>query len=305
MPLKIIGDGLAGLLLARALKKSAIPFTLYGQRESNTPPIALVHLFAGRSFKRDVVEVQAFERAIHHWDQEDLAQKMTVKRHIKAGGRLARSLKNTVVPQSFKPQVVDESWVKYSPGYAIQTHELEKRLRAELADDIRYERLTSLKPGARHILACGTGIDTFIDAPWQKPGGRVVMIAHQNLDAISIGHGAHLAPNGSWAAIGGRFTPTGEILGDELECAEKLVGETYKVGRIWSGNRCLIQDDRWPVIGWFNQKTFIFSGFGSRALFWLPYAVELAEDALKRGDNGAIPPRLGPERLGDKLRIHP
>ena len=50
--------------------------------------------------------------------------------------------------------------------------------------------------------------------------------------------------------------------------------------------------DRWPLVGWLDGKTFVFAGFGGRALFWLPYCCDLAVEALRSGSNAEIPERL-------------
>ena len=48
MTYHIVGDGLAGLVLARRLLDEGNDVVLYGDGQTNTPPVGLVHLAAAR-----------------------------------------------------------------------------------------------------------------------------------------------------------------------------------------------------------------------------------------------------------------
>lgn len=286
--LHVLGDGLAGLMLARALPEAVV----HGDGASNTPPLALVHLYAGRSFRRHPLEVDAFKAAIDYWRSCSLAREFQVVRHFRQGDRLQRSAAEA--PCQFAPSQEGPQFC-YGPAFTIETQRLEQKLREECrvlagrVDDPRFYPL--------NVWAVGTALKEMLPGPWDHSSGRLLR-AQGRLESIVIGQGVHLAPRGNEMVIGGRSRPAVQGgHGDELECAARLLGKAPRYLSEWRGQRLACALDRWPLVGWWEPQVFVFGAFASRALFWLPYCVQLAVKALADGHNQAIPAALSVERI--------
>ncbi len=277
----IVGDGLAGLMLASRLNGVEV----WGENRSNTPPRALVHLFAGRTFRRDPVEIQAFRRAVEYWRAEPLAQEYPVERSITLGDRLDRSLEASSVPSEFQPRRVDSGRVRYGPGFSIAAQALRDRWLAR----VPYRRARYQDDGRPRVLATGTEIaQTLGQVEWDRSEGECWTCPGESPASIVIGRGLHIAPGDREVVIGGR---------PDLDTAAELSGTLYQKGEVWSGQRCANAKDRRPVLGWLDERTFLFCSFGSRGLFWLPYCADLAVEALQSGSEEGIPPELSWRRL--------
>ena len=299
MTIHLVGDGLAGLLLARHLRELSHPVTVYGDGETNTPPAALVHLFAGRTFRRDEIELECFAEAVRTWRAEPLAQEYPVRRKLRSGERLERSLENAELPLQWRPRRLEDDWVEYSPGFSIASKALEERLRAELGESYRPGRQDWRELADLKILAVGIdAAEDFPEEPWDLSSGRTVQTQSEPGEHLIIGDGVHRAPflsqqQEQTVILGGRSSPTSPRPQDEIEIATRLTGLRHAEISTWSGQRCAARDHR-PVLGWLDPSTFLFLGFGSRALFWLPYCVKLAARAL---EGEPIDPQLDLARL--------
>lgn len=296
----VIGDGLAGLTIAQRLAQDGSLQAIYGNGQSNTPPVALLHLFAGRSFRRDSLEVQAFKQAVSFWGAlPELGERFQIRRLVQPQSRLAKSLDQA--PAGFIPSSLGLNWLEYGPGFSINTAKLEKNLRQTLKPYYCRQTINPDQVEGLKILATGAKASLlFPNLPWDASSGRLV-IARTSLTTrnILIGLGLHLAPYPKTGdncqlehslVLGGRFSASGQELGDELELANELLELAYatklspkekvRLKSHWSGERLSLIDHR-PVIGPVDQKTIAFFGFGTRALFWIPYCLELTLAALK------------------------
>lgn len=301
MTYHIVGDGLAGLVLARRLLDEGNDVVLYGDGQTNTPPVGLVHLFAGRSFRRSELELETFAEAVRFWRNESLAQEFSVQRKLSPGDRLDRSLEEAELPQEWTPTRLNAGWVEYSPGFSVAAQALERRLREELMSSY-HQGLRDWRelPGVR-ILALGQRAPTLgPEFPWDLSQGRTVeALSDSMLEVLVIGGGVHRAPypGGRTVILGGRSSPLGPPPEDELEIAVELTGAPHQELSTWSGHRCAAPDHR-PILGWLDPRTFVFLGFGSRALFWLPYCVKATRESLKGAETH---PELDWSRFNGKL----
>lgn len=277
-------------MLAHRLHARGESVEVFGDDRANTPPVALVHLFAGRTFRKSHLEVLAFQKAVEHWRTEPLAQEWPVRRHIKTNDRLDRSLEQSEVPEDYKPRRAGHELVEYSPGFSIATQDLRERLLGELGPRVHQQNIDpTIVPGPR-ILALGARApEHILNISWDLSGGRTVEVeCAETSQRIEIGHGLHIAPRPDVSAaneparlvLGGRSSATGPGAGDEVPAAAALTGLTYEERESWQGKRCAPAADRWPVLGHKDPETFLFCGFGSRALFWLPACLDLAVCAL-------------------------
>lgn len=284
MTISVVGDGLAGLMLAHRLHKGGSEVTLYGDGNTNTPPVGLVHLFAGRSFVRSPFELDCFEEAVRHWRSEPLALELPVRRKVAEGSRLQKSLQQAQLPKEWTPQPVGDEWVQYRPGFSVAAQQLESHLRTELGSRYRPGQVDWKElPGVR-VLALGYRASSEWARDWDLSRGRTVEASGGSVDSLWIGGGVHRAPFPGRASVvlGGRSNFNGNCPEDELPIADALTGEEHRELSTWSGLRCAPRDHR-PLLGWLDDSTFVFVGFGSRALFWLPQCVKLAEAALRDG----------------------
>lgn len=278
MTIQLVGDGLAGLFLARQLRELGHLVTVYGDGKTNTPPAALVHLFAGRSFRRDRLELECFAEAVRTWRAEPLAQEYPVRRKLRGADRLQRSLDQAELPSPWRPHRFDDDWVEYSPGFSVASKALEGRLRAELGESYRPHRRDWRELPGLKVLAVGLdAAEVLPELPWDLSRGRTVQAKSAPGEHLVIGDGVHRAPipgqhQPQTVILGGRSSPNSAPPQDEIEIANRLTGCGHIEVSTWLGQRCAARDHR-PVLGWLDPSTFLFLGFGSRALFWLPLSV--------------------------------
>lgn len=300
--ISIIGDGLAGLMLADRLLAEGYQVSVYGQACSNTPPVGLVHLFAGRTFRRSDLELVAFEKAISHWRQEPLAQEFEVHRVVQPGDRLHRSAAAHNLPPHYAPRPLREGWVQYGPGFSVASKNLETRLRKQLEPCFRSGWVQPNSIAGKKVLALGSGVATWWpEVAWDLSSGRTVQAQPvRPASAIMIGLGMHIAPapGQTEVVLGGRFSPHG-LPEDEIAKAQELTGLEHREGDAWYGQRCSPALDRRPCLGYLGEDSFAFFGFGSRALFWLPHCLDLAVLALA---GGSLPEDLQVTRLQPSIK---
>lgn len=302
MSISILGDGLAGLMLADRLTDQGHDVLVFGDGASQTPPVGLVHLFAGRTFRRSALEQAVFATAMEHWRASPRAREFKVHRQTPAGDRLERSLLHLDLPSPLTPRPLKPGWMEYGPGFAVEAQRLEGDLRTRLGAKIRTGRFTTDDlPGPTRVLAVGCNAPDYLpEVRWDLSGGRVVRAAVATPSrTIVIGSGLHSVPaaDDRTVVLGGRHSAvSGEMYGDELELAGGLTGQEHHEVDEWRGQRCSPMLDHRPVVGWLEGETLAFFGFGSRALFWLPYCVERAVEALT-GATGSLPPEFSPTRF--------
>ena len=278
MTIEVVGDGLAGLMLTRRLLADGHQVRLRGDGKSNAPPVGLVHLFAGRSFRRSALDLACFSEAIEYWRVEPSAQEFIVRRSFNPGDRLDRSLAKAEIPEKWRPVRRDESTVDYAPGFAVAAQEFESKLR----DEVRAQEGFAGESSVRVLALGARAPELWPDRDWDCSGGRTVEATAAQNETIRIGYGLHLTPfpGRETVVLGGRFSATGPAPRDELEKASVLTGASHDFVSSWEGRRCAPLDHR-PVLGWIDPTTFVFFGFGSRALFWLPYCSLIGARALR------------------------
>ena len=296
----LVGDGIAGRMLARWMLDSELEFVQYGDGRTNTPPVGFVHLFQGRTFHRDAIEVEAFRRAIEFWRGEDLATEWEVERSVTPGDRLDRSAGTETVPEEWRPVRVAPDLYRYGPGFTVQAFALGEEVPVEVVrGEVAFEELDGPV-----VHATGLAVQELLpDYRWDINPGRTVQAVGPSLpDRLYLRAGCHLGadPDGRALTVGGRVNSKGEAKDDETDLASQILGAPVKYESHWWGERIANALDRWPLVGWLDAKTFVFAGFGGRALFWLPYCCDLAVEALRTGRNDRIPERLRAGRFSAK-----
>ena len=299
--IKILGDGIAGTLLAAELLRQGLPFLQYGDGRSQTPPVAFVHLFQGRTFRRDPLETDAFRWAVDHWRREEWALEWAVERSVSEGDRLHRSAGTDSIPEEFRPQALSPLTFLYKPGFTVAAAAIQQRERDKFRSHIRSEHADPEDLEGPVVHASGLAIQTLLPSlPWDINSGRTVCARSSRPPTrLILDGGCHLGanPRDEGFTIGGRVNSKGRAKNDELELASEILGAEVHFQSEWWGKRIANAHDRWPLMGWLDEKNFAFAGFGGRALFWLPYCCSLAAEALHSGSNRAIPEKLRADRF--------
>lgn len=301
----IVGDGLAGIWLARVLMDRCSELICYGNGKPNTPPVAFVHLFQGRTFRRKQLEVKAFKRAVEFWAECSLAQEWSVERRVDEGGRLHRSAHDSGVPPEYAPKESRPLHFQYGPGFTVAAQRLVETWRGQLGSKFLSGQVDPGELEGARVFANGLEIAKRIPSlSWDtNPGRTVEGFCSEHPDEkpeyLVLAKGFHLGgnPNCPGFTIGGRVNSKGQAKNDEAQLAREYLGKPVSIRSEWWGKRIANAADRWPLIGWLNDTDFVFAGFGGRALFWLPYCAPLAADAVLSGTNTGIPESLSVARF--------
>jgi hypothetical protein len=297
----VLGGGLAGSSLHHRLTREGIPASFCSQGETNTPPVGFVHLFQGRTFHRTAVEVEAFLKAVEFWRRDPLAREWTVRRSVKEGDRLHRSAHTESVPEPFRPREVEPYLYQYGPGFTVASVEYVRRMQAETG----LPQPALNHPSGVTIHATGLSVQELLpDLPWDVNPGRTVegscpLAPEVRPTHLTLHQGLHMGgnPHNTHFTLGGRVNSRGEAKDDEAQLASSILGREVELNSEWWGKRVANALDRWPLIGWLTPSDFVFAGFGGRALFWLPYCVEVASEAIMARTNSNIPAPLRADRF--------
>ena len=299
--IRILGAGLAGSFLHHHLARQGISTVFLGRGETNTPPVGFVHLFQGRTFHRHPVEVEAYQTAVKFWRAEPLAREWRGKRAVKEGDRVHRSADTDTVPEEFRPAEMAPLSFQYGPGFTVASGALVERMQGETGkpsvgsdagEDVTVyavgKAVQELMPSLRWDTNPGRTVEGFCpEEPTLQPS------------FLHLHKGLHMGgnPSGDGFTLGGRVNSKGEAKDDEAELAGSILQKQVELRSEWWGERIANALDRWPLVGWLDESRFIFAGFGGRALFWLPYCVQVAREALLTRNNAAIPMELRPDRF--------
>ena len=288
----LVGDGIAGRMLAHRMLEASLEFVQYGDGRANTPPVGFVHLFQGRTFHRDAIEVEAFRKALDFWRGEELASEWEVERSVKPGDRLDRSADTDTVPEEWRPVPAGADLYRYGPGFTVQAVALAAAVPVEVVPG----RVDTRGMEGPVIHATGLAVQELLPGyRWDINPGRTVQGTCSRLpERLYLKAGCHLGadPGGERLTVGGRVNSKGEAKDDETDLASQILGAPVHYHSEWWGERIANALDRWPLVVWLDEKTFVFAGFGGRALFWLPYCCELAVESLRTGSDEGIPAGL-------------
>lgn len=295
------------MTLAAELVRRGHEVRLTGTGASQAPEVAVVHLFAGRSFRRSRLELEAFEEAVAYWRGRPEAVELPAVRWGQPGDRLEKSASSLDLPEArwagWRPlgEPADPSeplagtlW-RYGPTFAVLTGLYLGRLGEELA---WVPKESTVQADEIEVLALGCGLQERLgEVGWDRSSGSLQrVVLERDLQAgLYLGPGFHLAllSPGCVGWLGGGRGDGSE----QREAAGERLGFGVQKVTERRGERLALALDRRPLLGWLSARTFVFGGFGGRGFFWLPYCVKAAAEALERPDRaGAIPEGLRLER---------
>ena len=291
MKVRIIGDGVAGTLVAHALTSRGHDVSVVGSRQVPARGVtALVHPFAGRSVELPDVEERAWLAAqplLQQFLAQGVARRVPMVRPLigDAGVRLERSFDR--VSEAFRASwglAVEEHptlgrSLVYEDCYGIDMRTALETLRSDLRYELVEPDVTVLAPG--HELAQwveGDDVRAF--------GGQLAVLSAGLENAVS-GGGVHVVPTMDGRACAGStwWDPEAPVA-DEAAAADlqgryhALFGTCPAIEQVWQGFRCVYQPDRRPVVGFLDDHFAVAGALGTRGWLWAPWVAQQIADAV-------------------------
>lgn len=303
--IRVVGDGVAGTLIALALRRSGAGVVLHGDRVAATGSArTLVHRHAGRSFQTDALEDAAWPVAVEFLRSlmnEDAVRELEMVRPVQE--RLGSSLETAADAASIRradhPVLGDV--FRYGPAFAIDVQATLEHLHARAARAGVVHRgrlLPDESVGERTVVAVGAALPDWVAGlDLQLQGGHLVTFSGRLDHAISA-RGVHVVPSGSDAICAGStwWDPAAPLPDTDAiaDLRRRLVGAGIDAGdalSVWRGVRCIHATDRRPVVGRLDQSdTWIVGALGTRGWLWAPWLAERLTAAMLHGE--PLPERL-------------
>lgn len=269
MKVKIVGNGIAALMLAEKLSEESIDVVVLGSGPSQAPPQVMVHLYAGRSFRRSKIEIDAFEESVRYWRGSPFSTETKVNRDTNP--RLEKSVGETK-EHPWEQPVLEERRFSYGPGFVVDANGLidDIRRRVDYRDVYIDERNAHLLENCDQVI-WATGFRSQL--PYcSLNDGLSIAVPQQKTTGIVIGKGIHHASNSAMSSIGGAFlnSELQEPKHALLERAATILSQdelnVFIDGNIFVGKKS-VSSDRFPVVGLDQNNEFVFTAFGARAFF--------------------------------------
>ncbi len=283
MKVKIVGNGIAAFMLAEKLERENVEVNVIGIGPPQSPPQVMVHLFAGRSFRRSKLELDAFKDAVEYWRKSPFSTETKVNRDTNT--RLEKSLSKTE-EYSWESPILKEGTFSYGPSFVIDAWGLMDHLQ----NQTNFQEKHIENPDDEDLKNCdrvvwATGLKNNLPYCQLNTGVSIAIDEIQIESQIRIGQGVHHASSPKMSSIGGAFLNT-DLASPKsllLERANPLIrpenAEAFENGNLFQGKKS-VSEDRLPVIGTDTNDDFLFTAFGARAFFWLPLASKLAYQLL-------------------------
>lgn len=289
---RIIGDGVAGLLVAAEARRRGIAAFVIGEGAEPPPGVtALVHPFAGRSLqtsREEVLAWRAAEAVLERFVELGWATRNEMRRPLDgdAGRRLLRSFERdrARLREQWGVAVVEDALLgqclRYEPAFGVDMGAALRGLRSGANTEPAPFDITVLAVGARlSEWVAGDDLRVF--------GGELAVVDATVSTAIS-GRGVHIVPTLGGAPCAGATWWTEsdrpnveDAAADIASRLEGLLGAAPDVTTTWSGRRCVYQPDRRPIVGWLDERTIVAGALGSRGWLWAPLIAAQVVDALQ------------------------
>ncbi len=290
MKVSIVGHGIAGLMLGEELLSHGRQVVIYGKGCSQAPPQVIVHLHAGRSFRRSDLERLAFKKAVSYWRQSPFATEVKVKRDTNP--RLEKSFTLTENDEWDSPLFDSKSYT-YGPAFIVMADKLRQHLLGLLdfrefavPTPLSVEEETLFEDSDQVVFA--QGFKSRLSYCSLNKGVSIFKEKRKssaNENRIRIGKGIHYATTAEGCSLGGAFlnsdNPRERLFEKTQHLIEAQEWENFKKEEMFSGQK-LVSQDRLPVVGFDSANTFYFTAFGARAFFWLPFSTQLAHKLLTK-----------------------
>lgn len=283
MKIKIVGNGIAALMLAEKLVAENFEVNVLGSGTPQAPRQVMVHLYAGRSFRRSELEIEAFKEAVVYWRSSSFATEVKVNRDINS--RLKKSHSQTD-NYPWKPPLLKNERFVYGPAFVVDAWGLMKSIREKVEYTNAYiDTKNDMKIGNCDNVVWATGVQNRLPYCTLNAGVSIVIDDEDIPSAIRIGKGVHHASDAKASSIGGAFLNENASTSKSLllERTRELIPadkhDAFQNTDIFLGKKS-VSEDRLPVIGLDETGGFLFTAFGARAFFWLPSSCKLAYELL-------------------------
>jgi len=292
----IIGVGLGGVLVGKALAKQGIQVSYFGTREdAQWHPAALVHPFPGRSFAL-APEVRSALEVLEQWMIEELpGQPVWVERPLEPQSRELRTyLASREDYPSWVEHHLDGETLRYRPAWVVDMTKIP-------APEIVSKTADSVQCGDETVIGFGTdqrAFDAVVICPGRRlpewwnvevveQGGEVVL-SDQHVQPVGLAScgAAHMLPWHNGMALSKSFLAPGQVRADEevLEDFGARSGLDLAGSEVWRGVRC-ISDDRQPICGRVHSNVYLLGALGARGLLLGPLLAERLTDLIISGED--------------------
>ncbi|MBT8495363.1 MAG: FAD-binding oxidoreductase [Deltaproteobacteria bacterium] len=329
----IVGAGVAGLSVARALPQEWSATVCAARPGASQLPTAICHPFPGRSagIEHGYRAFAAAYRAM-----SDTARELCMVRPVNgeqarlwvtAGEQLEAARAEGIFIERLEPAASSSRFpilghqhaVVYRPAMVLSPPQILSGWRSQLAargvafadavTELRAVpggwRLMGAELEARRVVLCpGARLgEWFPELPIRQVAGELATV-EGDLDHALSGEGIYLAPRADGRlCIGATRHPPGEPLATS-EIRRRLLGHRL-VRRldhgfepdIWKGVRVTVPADRRPLVGAVPEfeQLFVSGAFGSKGFYWAPLAGLLLADEMT--GRQTVPKALSSARL--------
>lgn len=333
----IIGDGLAGHLLARGCHDAGVDFVWAGAGEPTLPPVGLLHRHVGRSFDSGLPE-QAAWRAADAWARglsTDVATSVTMFRPTSRDSRLSSTFDLLELDHVREEEASDHPWLAPCQRLFVYDDAWSVAVGAALREIAPFEpthgALRALEPTAaggwrlttdgatvevEHVVfATGPATPQWFDGLGLKdrPGELALVERPAELPAnVAVSRNGHLGPDptGRFVCVGATYRERdAERRGVPETAAACLDGIARSVPSLvearpvdaWFGVRAVAHPDRRPLAGPTGiDGLWLAAGLASKGLLWGARVAEVVLAGVLGGDE--VPAETDPRRQG-QLRL--
>lgn len=332
MGLALVGDGLAGNLVAERLRGAGVDFVWYGAGNPTLPPVGLLHRHVGRSFDNAPPEEQAW-RAASAWAKglpESVCRSVTMLRPTSHDSRLSSTFDRLELPhvsevsgQDFPYLAPCKRLFRYDDAFTIAFEALLSQV-----FDVGPNRgpLKRMERSAGWTLFAADGtrdeVETVVfatgprTANWfdgidlkERPGELTLVARPAELPPdVAVSRKGHVGcdPTGRFACVGATYRPrdaakrpldvTAEECLDGIARSVPALRDAEPV-RHWFGRRAVVHPDRRPVAGETSEDgVWIASGLASKGLLWGARVAEIVVEGVLSG--APVPEETDPRRFG-------
>ena len=330
----IVGGGLSGLCVMRALKKRApqkrvVLFDAKSPHAGSQNPRALLHPVPGRSLLPGLLQQEAFARARAFMSEhEAFAKNITLSRALPKGKARERFTKDferarTLWQQSDVSLTLEDESLEIKPAFAFElkrwcAHQSDvlsvARTRVELGrSDERFQLKGENEQvlASQVVLCTGAHLLEQCEGALEHEGGESVLWndapASYKGDRAFTRAGAYTL-GGESVRLGATHLPPAakareaQVVGDEL--LKKVAAQkSGNFSEVFFGRRAFIRHDRLPLCGRVEAQVFVLSALGGRGLLWAPFLADALVSMILEESNQIDLALFSPQRAGVGLSL--
>jgi glycine/D-amino acid oxidase-like deaminating enzyme len=280
MRIAVVGAGLAGLGVCYFLKKQGHDITIFDERGigfgASGIPIGLCHPYVGRNGKPSKFAEEAMQatRELIAVAEKAVGKKLADQTGI---------LRFDWTPVEWYSDLEKMSGgILIKSGMTVQLGEYVKALFASFTDIQLIQKKYAGEEFDRVIFACGRGMSDF-GLPLSFVKGQVLIgTTERALERSEMRAKGHLSKiSGNKVQLGATYEHHFLSSAPDIEVAKKdlaiklnaffPIQDDFIIEDCWAGVRACVKDGYLPIVQKINDKTFVFTGLGSRGLLYHAY----------------------------------